>query len=165
MTRTVGDIPTGGASWPKPGKIEARCYKAEKWVANTGTKAVKLWWSTEEGHDFTDSVFVTIKAMGRLSLVAQRVCAMPKNFPLPDDDAQAAAVLAKYILENAIGRSAILTIEEQKQEFIHQDGPDVGKKDTKTMMRVAFSGYDALPQTEVEAATGFDGDVDAGVPF
>jgi hypothetical protein len=172
MPRTVGDIPTGSNDPPPVGPIEAKCFKAEKWTSPVkGTKAVMLHWQAGDGaYEFTDAVFVTTKAIGRLSLVAQRVCGMPKDTALPDDDAQAAAMLAKYILDNAAGRSAIVTIEEQVEEFIYSEGVNVGKKGTKTRKKVAFSGYAPIPHDAPgHEGEGFefprDDEADASIPF
>jgi len=146
--RTAGDIPMGGGfQMPPVGDYECRCTETRRWKSpKKGTPAVKLIWATQSGDMFDDSLFVTGKALSRLNLVAQRVCGMEAEHALPDDDGECAIELAKYIMANAQGKYAIVTIEEQPETIFHQDGPKVGQKETVMRRRVAFAGYRAVPQ-------------------
>ena len=155
MARTAGDIRTPTSiKWPPAGKVLARCVKAERWKSpKKGTLAVMLTFVTSDGqYEFEDPVFVTEKAMSRLNLVAQHLCAMPKSTPLPDGDKEAANQLARYILDNAVGCDAYITIDKQEETFLYENGPKVGQKGIRTRHRVAFGGYDPVDSPVQELA-------------
>ena len=114
-------------------------------------------------YDFTDQIYVTENTLGRLCLFARRICGMPDNFELPDSNAEAAIAVAKFIMENAIGKEGIVTIEENEEKFIPTSGPDMGRTITKMRRRVAFKGYDKYePSTSVE---GVPEQSDDDLPF
>jgi hypothetical protein len=101
-------------------------------------------------YEFTDMLYVTPKTLGRLCLVAIRVCGMPRTEQLPDDDAQASRHVANIIIKSAIGKKAIVTIEENDEKFMSQSGPDAGRIITKKRKRVAFQGYEEYKESPIE---------------
>ncbi len=148
--RTVDDVSMGNSFWPPAGKHLCRCTEAKPWVSPVKqTPAVMLTWVTRDAaYQFEDAVFVTAKAIGRLHLVAKRVCQIPGDTELPDDDISAAKVFARYIADNAKGKDALVTIEETEEKIVIQDGPDMGQTKSVTRHRVAFDGYDVLPKDD-----------------
>ncbi|HUW35266.1 MAG TPA: hypothetical protein VM223_26955 [Planctomycetota bacterium] len=168
MARTVADIGMPEENWPPAGKEDCRCYGTETWISpKKKTPAVKLHWVSLHGlYDFTDLVFVTPKALSRLSLVAQRVCGISKDTELPDENAAAAKFLGRYILENAKDKCATVTIEEQLEEFIYENGPNVGQKGSKTRHKVAFSGYEVLTdEDDADLGKEITGEPGPDIPF
>ena len=164
--RTVNDVPMGGNSWPPAGKHLCRCTDAKPWTSpKKQTPAVMLTWVTRDGaYQFEDAVFVTSKAIGRLHLVAKRVCQIPGDTELPDDDLNAAKVFARYIADNAKGKDALVTIEEQEEQFVVREGPDMGQTRTTTRHRVAFGGYES-PTEENGGIDGAPPPEDENIPF
>lgn len=147
MPRTASDVGMPSQmAWPPEGWIEATCTKAAKWTSpKKKTAAVMLSWeSLDARYNWEDPVYVTAKAIKRLNLVAQRVCGMPRETQLPDDDKAAANLLARYILDHAAGRSALVLVESQEQNFLYESGPKVGQKRIVKIHRVAFAGYEPL---------------------
>ena len=141
---------------PPAGKYNAEIVDAKTAVSkNKKTPFVELIIQTE-GTEFTDAIFITALALKRLCLVAQRVCGMPKETELPDDDFEAAESLAAYIIENAPGKRCEITIEEKEEIYIPESGPDMGRQVKKKKRKVAFNGYAAVSDT---APTG------DGIPF
>lgn len=159
MTRTASSIPIGGNNMPPKGK-----YNCVVQATVTGRSAqkktpyVELLLTTESGMDFEDQLYVTGKALNRLCLVARRVCGMPDDFELPDDDDEAAKTVANYIEKNVPGKMCLVTIEENDEKFMPQTGPDAGRTITKKRRKVAFNGYDkpivVEPQPETPAPQG-----------
>ncbi len=150
MTRTVSDIAIGfNNAFPPAGKHLCRCIDAKPWTSpKKKTPAAMLTFVTQDGlYQFEDPVFVSPKALSRLSLVAQRLCQLGKAIELPDDDMAAARQLARYITDNAKGQDILLTIEESEEQYLIQEGPDLGQVRTRTRRRVAFGGYEILPET------------------
>lgn len=140
--------------WPEPGEIEAVCIKYEKGRSkNKSTPYIELTWSWGDGFEFSDTLYITGKAISRLSIVASRVCGISKDLELPDDKDKAAIEIAKLICEKITGKRAILIIEEYSETFIPQEGPNIGKPQTIKKHRVAFSGYktieNSLPQDDL----------------
>lgn len=162
MGRTAGDIPMGtGNNFPPAGQHLCRCLKAEPWTSpNKHTPAVMLTLITKDSlYQFTDPVYVTAGAIGRLCLVARRLSGMAKDFPLPDEDLAAAKALARYILDNSATKDALVTIEEKEEEYIVQEGPDMGARRTTSRRRVAFGGYESPTQEQPESQSQADDDI------
>ncbi len=166
--RTLDKIPTGGNSFPPAGKHLCRCTGAKPWTSPTKhTPAVMLSFTTADAmYQFDDPVFMTAKAIGRLALVAKRLCRMPAETELPDDDLEAAKQLARYIADNAHGKDSFVTIEENIEEYMVIDGPDVGQTKTRTRHRVAFAGYEQ-PALETENTSQSQSEMpeDDDIPF
>ena len=171
MPRNFGDMSEGsGGSFPPAGKHICRCIKATAWTSpKKKTPAAKLILATRDGvHQFEDAVFATPKALWRLVLVARRLCGMPPDATVPDDNAEAAKVLARYIVDNAVGKDALVTIEERDETYIVTEGPDQGQKKTVKRRKVGGSGYETPPEAVQEAAgEPVSPDTDAGedIPF
>ncbi len=172
MPRTVGDVPTtGGGSYPPAGKHLCRCIKAVPWISpKKKTPAALLTFATKDGeYQFEDPIFACPKALWRLVLVACRLCGMPKDTPLPDGDAEACKVVARYIVDNAAGKDALLTIEEKDETYMVTEGPEQGQKKTKKRRKVAGAGYDVASAVPAAAAPlgSLPEDVDDGstIPF
>lgn len=154
MPRMLGDISLGfNNAFPPPGKYLCRCIEAKPWTSpNKKTPAAMLTFVTQDGlYQFEDPVFVTGKALNRLSLVAQHLCNMAKTVQLPDDNLAAAKQLARYITDNAKGQDALLTVEEQEEQYMVENGPDVGQVRTRHRRRVAFGGYERPAAIESES--------------
>ncbi|MFH1615840.1 MAG: hypothetical protein ABIG61_12255 [Planctomycetota bacterium] len=149
MPRTANDIPmTSGVNFPPPGKYICRCLAAAPQKSKVKkTPLVLLTFTTQDAmYQFSDPVFVTGKAINRLMLVASRLCQIPGDTPLSDDDFEAAKQLARYIVDNAPSNDVLITIEEQTEEYMVEQGPDIGQKKQRKRRRVAFSGYEQLPE-------------------
>ena len=165
MARTLSDMPeSGGSNFPAPGRHLCRCVKAVAWKSpKKGTPAALLTLATREGEQFEDAVFVTPKALWRLVLVARRLCEMPADATVPDNDAEAAKFLAQHVVDNAVGRDAIVTIEERNETYMVTDGPDQGQKKTAKRRRVAAAGYaSASAEDSIAEPTKDDGET---IPF
>ena len=145
MTRTLGDINTGSREFPPiGGPYKSRCRSAKPWESPAKkTPAVRLLWVTADGvYKYDDVAYVTGKALSRLILIAKRVCNAPPTMELPDNDRQAAEILAEYIIDNAGGKWAMVSIEQQGQ-----------------YRRVGYRGYETCEQEPRD-----DGLNDAGKP-
>ena len=144
MSRTLGSIPVD-KSFPPPGQYPCTVTGVHKKVSkNKQTPYLEITLAHGD-KEFSDSLFITEKALSRICLVAKRVCGMEDNFELPDEDDAAVRVLTEYIFLNIIGKKTVVTIEENAEVFIPESGPDMGRKVTKMRRRVAFSGYDRVP--------------------
>lgn len=150
MSRNIDDISTGDYNFPDAGKHECRCMKAEMIKSkNKGSSGLELTWATVDGESqFTDTLWVTVKAIGRLAIVAKKLCPEARGLQLDDDDAKAIWELTDYILEHITGVNAIVEIMEYTETFIHESGDKIGQKETRTKKRVAFSGYEAVTGDE-----------------
>lgn len=159
MPRTAGSIPIGGNNIPPKGK-----YNCVVNATITGRSAqkktpyVELLLTTDDGIDFSDQVYVTGKALNRLCLVARRVCGMPDDFEIPDDNDEAAKTVANYIVKNVPGKMCLVTVEENDEKYMPQSGPDAGRTITIKKRRVSFNGYDkpiiTEPQPEIATPQG-----------
>jgi hypothetical protein len=142
IVRTAESIKMG-ASFPEKGKYPCVVIDVLKGVSKGEKKTPYVEPVFSNGEDeFSDSLYVTPKTVGRLCMFAQRVCGMPKDFQLPDDDKEAANEVARFIMTNSIGKKCIVTIEEHEEMFMPTSGPDAGRNITKKRRRVAFRGYD-----------------------
>ncbi len=113
--------------------------------------------------EFTDNLFITAKTFKRLCLVAKRVCKLPDDTPMPDDDGLAAKELANYIEANITGKRCGVVIEENEEIYIPESGPDMGHKITRKRRRVAFNGYKEIADTV--DIPGTDVDEANDIPF
>lgn len=158
MVRTSQDVGMpSDLYWPPAGIYTAECTVAEKWTSpKKGTKAVRLEFVSDQ-YTFEDLAFVSEKTIKRLNLIAQRLCGLPKETPLPDGNPECASFLAKYILDHAAGKRAKITIVEQNEEYMVAEGPDAGQMRSKKRSRVAFSGYEIAQQFAPDSAN--DGDI------
>ncbi len=167
--RSLSDIPTGGnGGFPPAGKYLCRCINTETWLSPVKkVPAVLLTLTTQDAeYQFTDKVFVTAKALGRLVLVARRLCGMLKDSELPDDDLEAAKQIARYIADNAVGCDAMITVEEQEEKYIVEKGPDIGQSRTVTRSRVPYDGYATIPESsEPEGQDAGANKDDGDIPF
>ncbi len=163
MPRTAADVGTPRDSrWPPAGKVIVTCVEASRWKSpKKGTLAIMLIFENGE-YRFDDPVFITTKAIRRLNLVAMRLCDMPDDIPLPDDDAEAAREIATYVLNHACGKRAKLTIDVSTEEFIYEQGEKTGQKGTRERHRVAFAGYERANGEEAEESKPIDPD---DIPF
>ena len=167
MGRTLGDMPeSGGGNFPPAGKHLCRCIKAAPWTSpNKKTPAAKLTLATRGGeHSFDDALFVTAPALWRLVLVARRLCGMSPDAVVPDGDLEAAKFLARFIVDNAAGKDALVTIEERNETYIVTEGPDQGQKKTVKRRRVSAAGYES-PPASAEQNTGAPAQPDDDIPF
>jgi hypothetical protein len=150
MSRTLGDIPFG-KGFPPKGKHCCTVLDATKGKSkNKGTPQITLLLSNGET-EFTDDLYVTEKTLGRLCLVAKRVCGMPDDFQLPDNDLDASNEVARFIMSNVCGKNCVVTIEENDETFIPTDGPDIGRPVTRKRKRVSFNGYDVSTEPQPES--------------
>jgi len=165
MARTAGDVgvPNSQGRWPPPGWCVATCVNAEKWKSpKKSTPAVMLTWRTpDDQFEWEDPVFVTGKALKRLNLVALRVCGMPRDTVLPDDDLVAAKLVANYIMEHVVGQPAKVQIEVHEEEFMYETGPKAGQVGKVQRSKVAFGGYDVATSNDLAEATPGDTDGDS----
>ena len=144
MARTAADITMpSDLRWPPAGTHLATCIQVERWISpKKKTPAVMLTWDTPDGqYHFEDPVFVTAKAIARLNLVAQHVCAMPPETELPDDNNDCASFLARYIMAHAKGRQSMVTVDAQEEFYM--DKAD-GTKKSVMRHRVTFAGYEPV---------------------
>jgi len=129
MPRTIGDISDGDIQWPNDGWCVARCISAvPSRSKKKKTPGVQIIWRTVRDESFPDTLFVTGKALGRLALVAKRLCEWPDDRELPDDDLEAARVLARFICDTLPGRDAEVEIASHEETFMYESGPKVGQK-------------------------------------
>jgi hypothetical protein len=142
--------------------VKAVAWKSPK----KGTAAAKLTFVTRDGeHSFDDAVFVSPKGLWRLALVAQRLCDMPKDTPLPDDNEEACKILARYIVDHATGKDATITIDERQESYMVTEGPEQGQKKEVMRRRVAGGGYERIEGAAPIAPLGPSGDPDNDLPF
>lgn len=154
MSRTLSDMPTAGQMYPPKGPHVCTIIDVVQGKSkNKKTPYIELKITTGE-FDFSDSLFVTDKAIRRLVIVAKNVCGMPMEYQLSDDDGAAGLELANYIVANSKGKQCIVVIEENDEDYIPTSGPDMGRKMTRKRKRVAFGGYKKLEDAQVtQAAT------------
>lgn len=147
MSRNIDDIATGDFNFPDAGKHGCLCVGVKKVSANSGNSGIELTWTTHNGESrFTDTLWLTLKAIGRLALVAKRLCPGARELELDDDDAKAIYQLAYLIEETIEGVNAIVEITEYSETFMHESGDKIGQKETRKKKRVAFSGYEAFEE-------------------
>lgn len=150
--RHAGNIGIG-SSFPPVGKYQCMVIALNKGTTQQKkTPYIEVVFSTGED-EFPDQLFVTAKTLGRLCFFAKRVCGMPDEYELSDDDKEASVQIAKYIMQNALNKICYVTIEETDEEFIPTSGPDMGRKIKKTRRRVAFRGYDRYPDASGTSET------------
>lgn len=146
MSRKISDIKE--RSMPSVGRHKSIITKAKKETSpNKKTPYIELTMNNGEV-EFTDSLFVTGKALGRLSMVAKRVCNIDENTEIPDDDNKAAEFLANFILLNAVDKKCVVTIQEFDRSYMPENGPNMGRKMTVKEKKVAFDGYGKYEETE-----------------
>jgi len=114
-------------------KVKHSPYLELEWMAADG-----------DGNSFTDSLYLTPKAINRLALVAKRVCGVPDSVEISDNKVEAVEQLAVMIEDNIVNHESMVTIEEYQETYMPQSGPDVGKMKTVAKRKVAFSGYAAV---------------------
>lgn len=143
MPRTANDIKFGGGyNFPPIGKYPCTVVSVLNDVsAQKKTPFIDVTFSTGD-YEFPDQLYVTDKTLGRLCMFATRVCGMPRETRLPDADTEAVKFLANYIMQNAIGKRAIVIVEENEEKYMPTSGPDAGRTLTKKRKRVAFRGYE-----------------------
>ncbi len=168
MSRTVDSLGTpSGDNWPPDGKHLVTCIGTEQVTSSVKhTPAVEMTFSTPDIlYRFTDRAYVTAGAVKRLNLIAQRLCDIDKDFPLPDDNLEAAKMLGRYILENAVDRQVYVVIETTKEEFMQTYGDNVGKKSTIDRPRVTFSGYERADVPAITPEGPTDQEEEDDIPF
>jgi hypothetical protein len=138
--RTAGQINVGSVM-PAPGKYTCVVIGIEKGLSKERKTPFVQPTFTDGEYEFNDSLYVTPNTIGRLCMFAKRVCLMPDDFELPDGDTEAARVLAKFIMENALNKKCIVVVEEQEEKFMPTTGEDAGRTITKKRRRIAFNGY------------------------
>lgn len=160
--RNVSDIGMG-YNWPDVGPHKCTCTKVEKKTSkNKHTPYLEIEWVTTNGDCFTDSVFVTEKTIGRMSMIAIRVCGLDRGYQLPDSDYDAMIELEKFLCENLQGKRAVVIVEEEEYEIMPENGPDAGRLIKKKRKKVAFRGYEEIPagsQAETKTANKADEDL------
>ena len=155
--RTAGSI-TMGMVFPPKGKYNCLVIGVEKGVSqNKKTPYVEPVFSSGE-FEFNDQLYVTPKTIGRLSHFARKVCNMSDDYELPDNDIEASHALAKFIMDNALNKKCVVTIDEFTEKFIPLSGPDMGRTIEKTRRRVAFRGYEKI-QEDAQQETVSDDDL------
>jgi hypothetical protein len=141
MSRTVSDFGMQRI-FPPAGRYPVSITGIEKGFSQKKkTPQITLVFSDGEV-EFDDNLFVTEKTIPRLCLVARRVCGMPDTTAVPDADIDAANFVAKYIMDNALGKKCIVKIDETEETILVEKGPDAGRKKTIKRRRVAYSGYE-----------------------
>ena len=147
MSRSINDIQVGDFEMPEPGDHNCLCVEATKETAKSGSQGIKLIWATHDGETrFSDTLWLSGKALGRLALVAKRLCPSSAELVLDDDDSTAARELGDFLLENIKGVNAIVTVAEYSETFIHEEGDKIGQKETRKKRKVSFSGYKELSE-------------------
>jgi hypothetical protein len=140
MSRTIDDIKMS-YQMPLPGWHRVTVIDLIKGVsAKKKTPQIDVILTNGES-EFNDTLFVTDKTLTRLVIFAKRICEMPGDTPLPDSDAQAAVVVAKYIMENGKGKSGEAEVVEVSEDIMIQEGPDTGRIKTFKKRKISFSGY------------------------
>lgn len=165
--RTAGDlgVPSNQA-WPPAGWWRCVCVGTERWKSpKKGTPAIKLQWqSSNAEYAFEDALFLSVKAMRRVNLVALRVCRLDPATELPSDDAEALRWLAQFVMDNAQGKIADVNIETTAEQFMDEQ---TGQLRTAKRSRVAFAGY-REPTARPDDLEPVDADgekIDGDLPF
>ncbi len=166
MSRQADSIGMG-YSYPGVGPHNCFCTGVKKDVSKNEnhTPFIEIEWTANTGEMFTDKVFTTPKAIGRLTMVAMRCAGLDRKAELPDSDSDCVTELERFIMENIVGKEAIVTIEEQEYEFMPTEGSDIGKKIKKKNKRVAFRGYDEVKQSETKSDPSAKKSQDEDLPF
>jgi hypothetical protein len=152
MPRTLNDF-SMQRSFPAPGKYAVNVIGVEKGLSKKKrTPQITLIFSDGE-NEFDDQLFMTEKTLPRLCIVARRVCLMDEKTVLPDIDIDAANMVAKFIMENAVGKNCVVKIEENEETIIIEKGPDIGQKKTIKRRRVAYNGYERYVEKQQETPT------------
>lgn len=134
--------------FPPVGKYPVLITSIEKGFSNVRkTPQITVWFS-DGISEFNDNLYVTEKAIPRLALFAKRVCLMDEKTQLPDEDKECKLVIARYIMENSVGKKCVVTIEENEETYIPTSGPDIGVPKKIKKRRVAFRGYDRYIENE-----------------
>lgn len=128
--RKLSDIDTGSNAWPPVGWTECLSRSAAIVTADHGTPYVAVEWEWSGGV-FADRLYVSGKALGRLAAFIKRLCPPDDDMDLPDDNDDAAMVMAEWIATNGTGISAGVEIVER---------PD---REGKLRRQVSFAGYRA----------------------
>jgi hypothetical protein len=170
MPRTLNDFSMQRV-FPAPAKYPVNIISVEKGFSkNKRTPQITLVFSDGE-NEFDDQLFVTEKTIPRLCLVAKRVCLMDEKTELPDVDIDAANMVARFIMSNALGKKCIVRIEENEETIIIDNGPNIGQKKTIKRRRVAYNGYEKFVEREAGAddmpfpEQGAEPPPDDGCPF
>ena len=168
MVRTAGSIGMPYSNnFPPAGNYSCVCVGVERTKSKVKhTPAIRLQWDTDDKrYSFEDTVYVTAGTLKMLNLIAQRVCNMPDTMELPDADAECANTLAGFILNSIRGKRAVVTIVENEEEYIDDDG----RKRTKMVKGVMpFSGYNRpreVAPIEVPSSTPESFDDGGDCPF
>jgi hypothetical protein len=141
MSRSIDDF--DGPSFPTVGQHECICIDIGKDISpKRKTPFLDLTFRSKEGQKFTDQIYLTTTALSRLSIVSSRLCGWDKEKKLSDDDNEALVEMEMFVFANAVGKSAMVTIEENEEFYIVESGPDIGQKKSKKKKKVAFRGYD-----------------------
>lgn len=144
MSRNIDDISTGDFNFPDAGKHPCVCTKVEGVKSTNGNSGIKLIWITQDGeYQFSDTLWLTPKAIGRLALVAKKLCPGARELVLDDDDNKAIYQLGDYIESNIKNTNAIVEIMEYEETFIHESGDRIGQQEKRKKKKVAFAGYTA----------------------
>jgi len=174
MSRKIDDLMD--KPWPPVGPNPSVCIGAK--LESSKVKKTPyirvVWVTTDEEFQYNDDVFCTEKSIRRLALIASHVCGFTDE--LPDSDKEAMIILRDFILDNIIGKSAVVIVEEKQEIFIPESGPNMGRKTTIMKKKVAFNGYDkpeeagappAGPPVEEEKKAPKDGQKDGvdDLPF
>lgn len=165
MSRTIEQVAAtgGGWAWPEPGWITVLVTGAEEVTRGQNqTPALQIRFATDDAaYVFADNVFLTPRSVGRLALVAWKLCGLDSQDSLPDDNDSTISYLTEYIKGN-LPESVDVLVEE--------------KPDRKGTLRknVAFSGYrnpvgdggkpESVAEPEPEP-TGTNADGDTDLPF
>ena len=165
MPRTVNDFSMNRV-FPPAGKYSVEIIGIEKGKSKKKlTPQITLIFSDGES-EFDDNLFVTEKTIRRLCLVAKRVCLMDEKTELPDKNIDAANMVAKFIMENALGKKCIVKIEETEEQYIAENGPDIGTRRTIKKRRVAYNGYEKyVPIASEPELAGEPGPAGESLPF
>lgn len=144
--RIVDDIPTGDFNFPDAGKHACKCTEISFETSKSkGTQGLKLTWITLDGESqFSDTLWITAKALGRLALIVKRLIPGGRELEVNDDDAKAVKELAEFIHDNIQDVEAMIEIVAYQETFIHESGDKIGQKETRDKKRVAFAGYEAI---------------------
>ena len=158
MPRTADSLGVPSSqSWPPAGWHDCKCIGVESMKSSKkGTPGLTLTWQTADAeYAFDDTLWLTTGAIRRVNLVALRVCGLPRDHLLPDEEREALKALARFVKDNVKGKRARVQIEANREEFIDPDpgSATFGQTRSFTRHRVAYAGYDA-PKSP--AATGND---------
>ena len=142
MARTLGDIGFGADIWPDNGWVDCELISTLLDRSKRGTPYIELGWRSIDGrYSFNDKAYGSAKALGRLSLIAQRVFDISPDIDLPEDDEGACVALIDLMqmaADSCCHRiRARVEVGEQKDN-----------KTDEMRKRVTYSGYDRLEQPE-----------------